>query len=387
MTQASGGLPGLEVAARFGTGEAVVAVRGEIDLATERHLQEVMNAVTADAPSRVVVDLAGVGFISAHGSAILASTSRRVTAEGGRLVLHSPSRLVSRVINILGLGPLLEVEQPDDDSRPGPGIGGPVQQLHLSTEQPAPHAGGPADPHPPRIAARQRNISFIPPDADVIDGVLRLVVALARATVAGADGVSVSLARHGRLATVAASDETVSAMDRDQYASGEGPCIDASTTGRWFHAESLAEEKRWPTFTPKAAALGINAILSTPLLAAERPVGALNIYSRTAKAFTANDQELASTFAAQTATILTDTGAGVTDQEVDQRVDTALRSREIIAQAQGVVMDRDGLTADEAHATLRRFSLNRDQPLAELAAEIVASTQQRDRGEQRDPDA
>ncbi|MBO0730266.1 MAG: anti-sigma factor antagonist [Acidimicrobiaceae bacterium] len=388
MTQASGGLPGLEVAVRFGTGEVVVAIRGEIDLATEGHLEAVMNAVTTDGPTRVVVDLAGVAFMSAHGSAILADTSGRLAAGGGRLALRSPSGLVSRVIDILGLGPLLEVEPPDAaSSEHGPNIGGRVQEAHLSAEQPAADPGGPAEPHPPRIASRQRNISFIPPDADVIDGVLRLVVALARATVAGADGVSVSLARHGRLTTVAASDETVSAMDSDQYATGEGPCIDASTTGRWFHAESLTEENRWPTFTPKAAALGVNAILSTPLLAADRPIGALNIYSRTAKAFTTNEQELASTFAAQTATILAEAGATVTDQEIAQRVDRALRTRDIIAQAQGVVMDREGLNADEAHATLRRLSLNRDQPLAELAAEIVASTQRRHGAEQRDPDA
>ena len=71
-------------------------------------------------------------------------------------------------------------------------------------------------------------------------------MALARVTVGGADGVSVSLRRRGELTTVAASDETVSGMDRDQYATGEGPCVSASTEGHWFHVESVDDERRWP---------------------------------------------------------------------------------------------------------------------------------------------
>ena len=127
-------------------------------------------------------------------------------------------------------------------------------------------------------------MTAIPTDPDVVDGALRLVVELAQISVRGADGVSVSLFRHGELLTVAATDETVTEMDAAQYATGVGPCVDASRRGRWFHAESLETETRWPAFTPQARALGIMAILSSPLTALEEPVGALNIYSRTASA-------------------------------------------------------------------------------------------------------
>jgi len=102
-----------------------------------------------------------------------------------------------------------------------------------------------------RTGSARREDHSRPADPDVVDGVLRLVVALARASVGGADGVSVSLRRHGRLATVAASDQTISDMDASQYATGEGPCVDASVNGRWFHAESLDSETRWPAFTPR----------------------------------------------------------------------------------------------------------------------------------------
>ena len=95
---------------------------------------------------------------------------------------------------------------------------------------------------------------------------------------------------------MAASDQTITEMDADQYLTAEGPCVDASIQGRWFHAGSLETETRWPSFTPRARALGIMAILSSPLKALGRPVGALNIYSRTASTFDVEAQEAAAVF-------------------------------------------------------------------------------------------
>jgi len=218
-------------------------------------------------------------------------------------------------------------------------------------------------------------VTAIPADTDVIDGALRMVVALARATVGGADGVSVSLRRHGRLSTVAASDQTILDMDADQYATGEGPCVSASVEGHWFHIESLDDETRWPAFVPRAKELGINAVLSSPLMTEERPIGALNIYSRTAAAFAPKDQELASIFATEASVILRDAGAAVTDDELSTRLQEALIARGVIALAQGVIMEREGVTTDEAFASLRRYSHQSNRPLQERAAEIVASTQ------------
>jgi GAF domain-containing protein len=162
-------------------------------------------------------------------------------------------------------------------------------------------------------------------------------------------------------------------MDANQYATGEGPCVAASVEGRWFHVESLEAETRWPAFTPRAKALGINATLSSPLLARDRPVGALNIYSRSVAAFAPKDQELASVFATEASIILTDAGAGVTDDQLAERLQAALWARNIIAKAQGVIMEREGVGEQAAYAVLRRFSQRTNTPLLERAEDIVAS--------------
>jgi hypothetical protein len=219
-----------------------------------------------------------------------------------------------------------------------------------------------------------------PGNDDLVDGSLRLVVALARATVGGADGVSVSLRRHGRLATVAASDQTVSDMDASQYSTGQGPCVDASMEGRWFHVDSLDTETRWPTFIPQAKALGINAILSSPLVAAEVPVGSINIYSRTVSAFKSEDQRLASVFATEASAILTEAGVDLSDEERSVRFQTALHIREVISQAQGVLMERDGLSEDAAYTAMRIHSQRTGQPLYRRALDIAASSRRDHRG-------
>ena len=210
-------------------------------------------------------------------------------------------------------------------------------------------------------------------DAEVVDGSLRLVVALARALVGGADGASVSLRRGDRLTTVAASDDTVSAMDADQYATGEGPCVDASTVGERFHTDSLGTETRWPAFAPKARALGINAIVSSPLLVRDRPVGALNIYSRTSEAFTSRAQDLASLFAAEASTMLGSVGPRTGAAGGSQWFAGALRTRQAIAVAQGVLIERYSLDEEEAYRTLRKSSTRTSRPLRERAEDTVAS--------------
>jgi hypothetical protein len=188
---------------------------------------------------------------------------------------------------------------------------------------------------------------------------------------------SVILARSG----VAASDQTISSMDADQYAAGEGPCVDASTEGRRFHSESLSEEARWPDFTPKALGLGINAILSTPLLTQDHPVGAINMYSRTIQAFADRDLELAAAFATEASLILTHAGAGMSEDDLAARLAESLRAREVVAQAQGILMQREALSADEAYATLRRLAVSQDRTFAELAIEVVASSRRQAREE------
>jgi anti-anti-sigma factor len=347
------------VSVRFTGPNVVVAVCGALDALSSPDLGAVVDAVIDRGHQTVVLDVADLDFIDAAGLRVVAKGARLLALTGGALLLRAPSAMVLRLLAVTGMAGLVAIDHAE-------------LPTHLGPEQ-AVAAESPGRPRSRDLTRQVRVVTAIPADDDVVDGALGLVVALARATVGGADGVSVSLRRHGRLATVAASDATISAMDADQYATGEGPCVDASVEGRWFHIESLEAESRWPAFVPRARSLGINAILSSPLLASGRPVGALNIYSRDVAAFTPEDQKLAAVFATEASTILTGAGVDVTDTELASRLQDALRGREVIAQAQGVLMDRDGVDEDRAYTSLLRASLDAGMPLRSHALDVIAS--------------
>lgn len=144
---------------------------------------------------------------------------------------------------------------------------------------------------------------------DLVDMALGLVTTSAAVTVVGSDGVSVSLERHGRLTTVASTNDTVRAMDSHQYETGQGPCLAAAASGHRFHIPVLESELRWPDFVNRALDEGIASILSTPLFATDRPVGALNIYTNVDEAFGAPQHEVAGHLAAKASALLDASGA------------------------------------------------------------------------------
>lgn len=316
-----------------------------------------MSRLTESGAFSVVVSVAGddaVVTVRAEVERItreFAAALRRGRDVDGSLVFRSLSPTTTKTLQVTGLAEVVPLE------RAAP----PRLEPPRSARSPR------LDRSLARAAAQQAR-------KDVLQATLNLVVVLARATVTGADGVSVSLPGEGGLVTVASSDDTVEAMDADQYVTGEGPCLTAAAEGRRVQVESIEDETRWPGFTPRARQRGINAILSNPLRAGPRAMGALNIYSRTPCAFGRDGQELATLFAEQASNVLTHAGDDAPRDQGEQLSD-ALRTREVIAQAQGTLMERDGVAADEAFAILRHSSRRTSTPLRLLAQEIVMSTQ------------
>lgn len=240
---------------------------------------------------------------------------------------------------------------------------------------PTPGTGGPARLiDDDGLATQPLRVASMPASNETTDATLRLVTSLAQAMVHGADGVSVSLERHGTLATVAASNALATRIDQYQYDAGQGPCVAAAAEGQRFHIDALHDETRWPAFVPLAIEAGIGSVLSNPLVVAGQPIGALNMHSRSESAFATDQQELAALFALQASSVLTAFGAHVTDREQDTLMATALRSRELLSQAEGVLMARRGIDAHDAAALLYRWARVAETTVLAQAMEVVAST-------------
>jgi anti-anti-sigma factor len=349
------------LAVNFDSGQAILGVRGDVDLLTAPTLHAAMNALVDQNHPNIVLDLVALTFMDASGLRVIADISARLATSNRVLTVRSAPAITRRLLDMTHLDEVVRLEA----SKPNIAALGAEQH---SGDHSLAVDGQPGDQsaHLVRVGSRPSN--------EVIDSALRRVTALVHATVQGADGVSVTLERDGRLATVASSNDTVMRMDDHQYETGEGPCLAAAAEGHWFHIESLADETRWPAFVPRAIEEGIASILSTPLMTLERPLGALNIYSNTERAFGPHQQELAALFASQASGILADAGADTTDAQMGKRIADALVARQTIARAQGVLMARQHITADEAAAAIHRSARAASVPVERHAAVIVAST-------------
>jgi GAF domain-containing protein len=203
-----------------------------------------------------------------------------------------------------------------------------------------------------------------------LDDVLAQVLVLARSTVNGTEGASVSLMRDGAFFTSNASDDVVFELDAVQYES-DGPCVDAIRTGRQVSLSLLRDTNRYPDFS--AAALGrfMSAVLSTPFLVQGRAIGALNLYSASVSAFTPPEADVASLFAAQASSLLANAAAFAITSENNENLERALQSRDVIGQAKGLLMGREGCSADAAFDILRRESQRRNEKVIDIARVLV----------------
>jgi AmiR/NasT family two-component response regulator len=96
----------------------------------------------------------------------------------------------------------------------------------------------------------------------------------------------------------------------------------------------------------------------------EHSFGALSLYCRNGRRFGADDVAVAQALAGQLSVVM------AAEQEIDH-LGLALHNRNVIGQAQGVLMERFDMTADEAFDHLRRISSNTNVKLAHVAADIA----------------
>jgi anti-sigma B factor antagonist len=81
-------------------GHVVVALRGELDLLYAPAVATALVDLAVRQP-RIIVDLAGLEFIDASGTAALTRGRRHARSAGGDLLLAAPRRPVRRVLRII----------------------------------------------------------------------------------------------------------------------------------------------------------------------------------------------------------------------------------------------------------------------------------------------
>lgn len=183
--------------------------------------------------------------------------------------------------------------------------------------------------------------------------------------VEGCDHAGVTIARGGRLATPAASDDVVIEGDRWQYELNEGPCLDSVRLEHTVISQDLSRDPRWPRWSAKAQeSLGIEAMMSLLVFTERDTYGALNLYADRRDVWDDEGIGLAYALAGHLATAVADA------LEIAHR-NKAMLNRTVIGQAEGILMERFGLDAEQAFGYLRRMSQTTHTKLAALAEELV----------------
>jgi GAF domain-containing protein len=204
-----------------------------------------------------------------------------------------------------------------------------------------------------------------------LDHALSRVAELAVGTVVACDCCGVSLSGDRGVGTRVATSQIARQVDEEQYAADEGPCLTAVRTGEPVNLQLIsATRDQWPAFARAAAAVGVTSSYSVPMTVDHQTVGALNLYSRTGP-FQEADRGIAGQLARQAAVTLANVRAYAVSQELVSQLDEALRSRDVIGQAKGILMERHKINADEAFQVLVRASQRGHLKLREVAQRVA----------------
>lgn len=196
---------------------------------------------------------------------------------------------------------------------------------------------------------------------------LQAIMDLGVATIEGCDFAGLFVLKDGRATPPVHTGPMVAELDALQLGLGEGPCLDCMAQRTVVYAEDLAEDPRWPKFGPQAAEAGVRSLLAL-CLSDNGTIGALNLYARYPLAFGAVDRARGLVLAGLALSV-----AEAHEEEVRraENLRQALITRELIGQAQGILMERERITAEQAFDILRRASQHLNTKLREVAQQLV----------------
>jgi GAF domain-containing protein len=200
---------------------------------------------------------------------------------------------------------------------------------------------------------------------------LETVVALAKRLIPNCDAAGVTLIVEGEPTTTAVTDRLTVEVDLVQYQTGEGPCLAAMAESNVVRVDMVEADSRFVRFAPGAVDLEVNSVLSVPLAARGRTVGALNLYSRAPDAFDARTTEEVRPFAELAAEAVSTSPLYAYSLDAVEGLMETLEARALIEQASGMIVASERRTSEEAMDRLREIAMAGGESLRAVAERVV----------------
>jgi hypothetical protein len=173
---------------------------------------------------------------------------------------------------------------------------------------------------------------------------------------------------------VCTTDAVSALIEQLQYDLGEGPCVDAHTTGQPVLEPDLAEPAtpRWLGFTGPAVDAGARAVFGFPLQLGGVRLGALNLY-RDRPGPLSDEQHADALVMADIATrailaLQADAPPGTVAAGLEVDADFQY----VVHQASGMVAVQLGVSLIQALIRLRGYAFGNDRSLTRVAQAVVA---------------
>ncbi|MEY2581839.1 MAG: hypothetical protein QOE09_1688 [Ilumatobacteraceae bacterium] len=203
---------------------------------------------------------------------------------------------------------------------------------------------------------------------------LQQVAELAMLTVPSTKFVGLTMMVDNKPTTAVFTDPESPEIDRAQYSSGEGPCVESFATGEIRLIGSTRQPNRWVEFSLACLDHGILGTMSLPLAIARNPLGAMNFYAERENTFNKNEIEKAKLFSSQSSIVLANSQAYWDARSLSEQLRESINSRGVIEQAKGIIMGSMHCSADDAFDYLIQQSQQTNSKLRTIAQQIVDDT-------------
>ena len=198
--------------------------------------------------------------------------------------------------------------------------------------------------------------------AETVDRVLEFAVKALRCAYAGV----ILVHDRSRVETVAATHPVVAELDRIQLESGEGPDLEVIDDRHGVLVRDVRTETRWPSWAREVDRAGVRSMLGTRLYTTDTVIGSLNFYDPEPERFSREDADVAHMLARHAAVAL--------DSARDtEHLWKAIDARNLVGQAQGILMERFTIDSEQAFGVLRRISQDNNLKLHEVAQRLIDS--------------
>jgi GAF domain-containing protein len=149
------------------------------------------------------------------------------------------------------------------------------------------------------------------------------------------------------VAAASAFDQQGELAELAQEQLGQGPCVEAFTRGLPVAIPDLGADARFDQIAVVLRSAGIRGALSVPVEVLGGPIGTLDLFTATPRAWDDSEVAAANADAGVVASLLGSAVAAHASGRLASQLQTALDSRVVIEQAKGVLMASEKLDAQQ----------------------------------------